>query len=197
MRKLIAALFLIITLGMAQGANAGPFEDGLAAAHRKDYPTALQILRPLAAQGNPSAQNYLGVMSDQGLGVPQDYKEAMSWYRKAAAQGNAGAQRNLGSLYREGRGVPKHYSEAMKWFRLASAQGDAWAHMELGMMYENGFGVPQDYVRAHMWYNLAGAIEGGIRLPKPGLEAHMTPQQIAQAQAMATRCHQSNYKNCD
>ena len=45
MRKLLASLFLIITLGTAQGAYAGPFEDGQAAWGRGDYATALSVRR--------------------------------------------------------------------------------------------------------------------------------------------------------
>ena len=46
-----------------------------------------------------NAQYNLGVMYDNGEGVPQDYKEAVKWYRLAAEQGNANAQTNLGNMY--------------------------------------------------------------------------------------------------
>ena len=62
MRKLLASLFLIITLGMAQGEYAGPYQDALAAYGRGDYATALSLLRPLAAQGNAWAQFNLGAI---------------------------------------------------------------------------------------------------------------------------------------
>jgi uncharacterized protein len=53
-------------------AAAGPLEDGEAAYQKGDYTAALQILRPLAEQGNSTAQNNLGVMYADGHGVPQD-----------------------------------------------------------------------------------------------------------------------------
>ena len=53
----------------ANGASAGPFEDGLAAAQRQDYATALRLWKPLAAQGNAEAQNNLGVMYGFGTTV--------------------------------------------------------------------------------------------------------------------------------
>ena len=56
MRKLLALLFFTITLGTAQGANAGPFEDGEAAWSRGDYATALSMWRPLAAQSRADAR---------------------------------------------------------------------------------------------------------------------------------------------
>jgi TPR repeat protein len=45
---------------------ADPLEDGQAAYNRGDYATALKLLRPLAEQGNATAQNNLGWMYDQG-----------------------------------------------------------------------------------------------------------------------------------
>ena len=48
------------------------------------------------------AQNNLGLMYENGLGVPKDYDEAVKWYRLAAAQGDALAQNNLGWMYDNG-----------------------------------------------------------------------------------------------
>ena len=85
MLKLLALLFFTITLGMAQGANAGPFEDGHAAYTRGDYATALRLWSPLAAQGYAEAQHNLGVMYENGTGVPQDYARAYMWFNLSAA----------------------------------------------------------------------------------------------------------------
>src|SRR4051812_23233578 len=63
----------------------------------------VQILEAGSDQGNAAAQNNLGLIYRDGLGVPQDYVEAIKWFRLAAGQGNAGAQFNLGNMYRDGR----------------------------------------------------------------------------------------------
>jgi uncharacterized protein len=63
---------------------------------RGDYATALRLLQPLADKGDGVAQLNLGVMYEDGEGVPQDYTEAVKWYRRAAEQGIVGAQYNLG-----------------------------------------------------------------------------------------------------
>ncbi len=47
--------------------------------------TALREWRPLAEQGNASAQNLLGFMYHNGQGVPQDYVQAQMWYNLAAS----------------------------------------------------------------------------------------------------------------
>ena len=65
------------------------FPEGFGGLHAGDYATALQEWRPLAEQGNADAQYNLGVMYDNGQGVPQDYAEAVKWYRLAAEQGYA------------------------------------------------------------------------------------------------------------
>jgi uncharacterized protein len=131
------------------------FQTGYDASQRGDYATAHREWRPLAEQGDAHAQFNLGIIYDNGQGVPQDYAEAVKWYRKAADQGNARAQLLLGTMYRKGQGVPQDYAEAVKWHRLAADQGHAIAQFNLGIMYRKGQGVPQDYAEAVKWYRLA------------------------------------------
>lgn len=152
----------------------------------------MQWYRRAADQRYAIAQNNLGLMYDNGRGVPQDYAQAVLWYRKAADQGAAGAQYNLGLMYFKGQGVPQDYAQAVMWFRKAADQGAATAQLTLGLMYAEGWwGVPQDYAQAYRWFNLAAA-----RLP-PGVDhetavqnrdrnaARLTPAQLADAQARA------------
>ncbi|MCZ6752525.1 MAG: tetratricopeptide repeat protein, partial [Acidobacteria bacterium] len=63
------------------------FETGMEAYSQRDYETALEKWRPLAARGHSSAQSNLGVMYYQGLGVRRNFPEALKWYRMAAVQG--------------------------------------------------------------------------------------------------------------
>ena len=79
--------------------------------------------RLAAEQGNASAQYNLGVMYQNGQGVPQDYKTAVKWYRLAAEQGNASAQGNLGVMYALGTGVLKDYVYAHMWGNIAVSIG--------------------------------------------------------------------------
>jgi hypothetical protein len=148
---------VLMALLVAPSAAAGPFEDAVAAHKGRDYDTALRLLRPLASRGMAEAQYNLGIMYDEGQGVPQDYTAAVMWYRLAADQGFASAQYAVGVMYYKGEGVPQDYAAAMRWYRLAADQGNAYAQFDLGAMYVNGQGVPQDYVRAHMWFNLSAA----------------------------------------
>ena len=90
--SLAIALFVL----PAVSASGQDFDKGLTAAQSGDYATALREWTPLAEQGNAAAQTNLGVMYDNGQGVPQDYAAAVRWYRLAAEQGYAAAQSNLG-----------------------------------------------------------------------------------------------------
>ena len=72
----------------------------------------LSQLEILAEQGNPYAQNDLGVMYEGGERVAQDYEKAVFWYQRAAEQGYDVAQSNLGNMYDRGDGVAQDYEEA-------------------------------------------------------------------------------------
>ena len=64
----------LVLVAIAGAAVAGPMEDGEAARDRKDYATALRLFRSLAEQGDATAQEHLGVMYENGQGVPEDYQ---------------------------------------------------------------------------------------------------------------------------
>ena len=75
-------------------------------------------------QGHARAQNQLGVMYDQGQGVPQSDALAVEWFRKAADQGDAQAQVNLARMYYFGLGsVPHDSAMALTLLQKAAAQG--------------------------------------------------------------------------
>lgn len=117
----VAAIMVLMFFAVAGEAKAGPFAQGVSAFSREDYGLAARIFVPLAAQGVPAAQTYLGFMLETGRGVPQNYTEAAMWYRRAAEQGDSLAQYSLGLLYDKGQGVPRDIVEASKWLNLSTA----------------------------------------------------------------------------
>ncbi len=80
--------------------------------------------RLAADKGYATAQFFLGIMYDDGYGVPEDDTEAVKWWRLAADQGVAVAQSNLGAMYANGNGVPEDYIEGYARFNVAVALGD-------------------------------------------------------------------------
>ena len=117
------AILLAFLMTLSSTVAAQDFQKGLAAAQAGDFATAIREWTPLAEAGDEVAQYNLGVMYDNGDGVPQDYKEAVKWYRLAADQGHAEAQANLGTMYEYGNGVLQDNVMAHMWYNIASANG--------------------------------------------------------------------------
>ncbi len=132
-RVTLVAVFL---LALAAPAWAD-FQAAWEAYERGDYATALREWRPLAEQGDATAQFNVGLMYVDGLGVPKDYAEAVRWLRKAAEQGDTDAQNYLGVMYDYGPGVPQDYVQAHMWYNLAAARGNESARKNREMIAEN------------------------------------------------------------
>ena len=95
MKAILRSGFLALAImALAVPADAGPFEDGLAAYRRDDYATALKFWRPLAEQGDALAQSNLGVIYEFGLSVPQDIVQAHMWFDLAVEHGDERAKIN-------------------------------------------------------------------------------------------------------
>src|SRR3978361_516394 len=120
-RSFFIAAAAVTLLGSAHVAEAASFRQGVSAFNRQEYLLASQNFFPLAEQGDPAAQTYLGFMFETGRGVPRNYTEAAMWYRRAAEQGDSLAQYSLGLLYDKGQGVPQDIVEANKWLNLSTA----------------------------------------------------------------------------
>ena len=123
-RSLLIVAALLMMAAVSPPAMAGDFDKGMTAYNRGDYAAALAEWRPLAEQGLAKAQHNLGLMYENGQGVPEDDKEAVKWYRMAAEQGDASAQNNLGLMYAKGEGVPMDGAVAYMWFNIAATAGD-------------------------------------------------------------------------
>ncbi|MDR2709302.1 MAG: zinc-ribbon domain-containing protein [Elusimicrobiota bacterium] len=90
----------------------------------EDYEKAFYWYEKAAQQGYASGQYNLGVMYDNGDGIPQDKQKALYWYEKAAQQGYANAQCNLGIMYDNGDGIPQDKQKVFYWYEKAAKQGD-------------------------------------------------------------------------
>ncbi len=132
-----------------------PLEKSLSAYYEGDYKAALNSTIPLAADGNSSALNLLGMMYELGKGVSQDVGKSVVLYRQAADMGDLNAQYNLAVSYDAGSGIPQNYREAVKWYQRAAEQGASFAQFNLAIMYEQGRGAHKNYKKAAHWYNKA------------------------------------------
>lgn len=193
MRRRTTLLLGALALALYGPAAAGPFEDATAAYQRGDYAKAIEIIRPVAEQGDVRAQFNLATMYYNGQGARQDHPEAAKWFRMAAEKGDMQAQRYLGFMYANGQGVARDDREAVKWYGRAAEQGDADAQVSLGVMYSAARGTSQNYVQAHKWFSIAAdrypASERGKKTQAAKnsqvLEQKMSPEQLAEARRLA------------
>jgi TPR repeat protein len=128
-------------------ASAATLQDAIDAINKKDYPTAIAVLKPLAEQGDSKSQTLLAIQYEFGRGVPVDKMQAQALFQKAADKGYVLAQFQLGNMYRDG--IVSHDSaQAAHWYGLAAAQGYAVAQTNLGVLYQKGNGVPLDLAQS-------------------------------------------------
>ena len=77
-------LCLLLLFAASGAAIAGPLEDGLEAYKKGDFDTAVRLLRPLAEQGNPQAEEKLGRLYQRGKGVPKSGKPSLVQVKRLA-----------------------------------------------------------------------------------------------------------------
>jgi TPR repeat protein len=137
LRPMILLAALLIIASCARLFSPNDIQLAAEAYTAGDYATALRLWRPLAERETRTAQFGLGVLYEDGNGVPRDYAKAEHWYRKAADRGYAKAQYNEGRLYEHGLGVSVDTLQAAKWYILAARQGNPMAQYSLALLYVN------------------------------------------------------------
>ncbi|HVJ43790.1 MAG TPA: tetratricopeptide repeat protein [Dongiaceae bacterium] len=134
MNKVLFGLALGCLLPVLSPTAWAGFQEGAAAYGKGDYQTAMSEWMPLAQAGNAEAENAVGALYDNGLGVVSDEAEAFRWYTMAANQNYPMAMRNLGTMYATGHGVPYSLPQAQLWLGRAASAGDQVAAKRLGAL---------------------------------------------------------------
>lgn len=150
-----AALAAGLSLSSALPARAATAEDTLNQAWKAfnigQYARTLNLIRPLASEGNPRAQVMLGRCYESGLGVEQNMETAMQWYTLAAEQNDMEAQLLLAYAYQSGIGVPQDGAQALQWMRRAAEGGLPEAAYALSQYYAKGRFVEKNPQTAFEW----------------------------------------------
>ena len=116
-----------------------------------DYARAYRDWLPAAQLGDADAQNNLGLLYSQGLGIDRDDEKAVFWWRKAAEQHFTAAQYNLAVAFRDGRGVAQNRVRALMWYEIAvrrSAQARGYRDALAGRMTANQIAKAQHLAAA-------------------------------------------------
>ncbi len=117
-----------------------------------------------AQQDHSDAQNYLGLMYQNGYSVEKDTQKAMAWYKKASDGGNIRAKQNLDALLPQAEitlqplqkeAEKNQPQEDFAALYKAAAKGDAKAQNELGGLFAQGYKTEQDHEKALHWYKKA------------------------------------------
>lgn len=145
-KLLIAALLTLIS-------GCTTSDDPKVAFQQGDFETAYELWRPLAAKGDPEAENYLGVHYYMGLGVRRDYAKALHWYESAARKGYPSAQRHYGDMFYSGYGTQRDYYKAFIWYFAASQQGNEDAKLKLDSITSENKLTPNQQMHAKIEAN--------------------------------------------
>lgn len=145
---------LAALLAFASPAFAG-VDEGMAAFKRQDWVAAAKEFRPLAEQGDKTAQARLGFILVQGHLGTRDDVEGMRLLNAAANAGEAFGQHALGNAYFFGRGVPKDPATALVWYGRAADQDLGESLHVLGEIHFNGLGVGRNEAKGVEYYHRA------------------------------------------
>jgi len=157
-----ACLSVVLFVMATELVAAGSLEEAKTALDKGDFRSAERTYSELSIQGDRTAQLQLGLMYDEGHGVPKDYHQAVRWYSVASSQGDPEAPFYLGRIFQDGRGGPKNFARARQWYGVAALRGNHKAAVNLGAMHAHGLGGPKDYKMAGQWFLLA-AHSGDIK----------------------------------
>ncbi len=137
--KLTFIAFLFCTLLPALS-FADPLEDAQEAYQSKNYKKVVEILTPLADQGNAKAKALLGNMYYSGDGIEKDEAKGFQLLTEAGDMGVVPALTALASIAIGN----KEYDKAIKILEPMAAEDVLDAKKVLGVMYCRGYGVEQD-----------------------------------------------------
>jgi TPR repeat protein len=160
----LKAMSVAALLCLAVPLHAQTADDAVEAYRDGNYALALEISRPLANSGDAAALNMMGILYENGLGVPADGFRAVSYYQAAADQDLPQALNNLADHYLDGwSGQDPRPELALPLMLRAEELGYAGVYNNLGVSYFEGhFGTPDSrraleyFRRAHE----AGYVDG-------------------------------------
>lgn len=118
-----AIRLLPLLLATALTTAQADFDAGMYSYSMGNYDDAAREFLDSAQKGETQGEYYLGLLYEEGQGVPLDYKQAMNWYTKAAARGDTDAAFALGRMYSKGLGVTQNRPMAYFWYGRAAKGG--------------------------------------------------------------------------
>lgn len=122
---------------------------------RKEITLALYWFAKGATQGEPQAQNAMGILCERNVISGLDSIQCFYWYTLSADSGYDEGQYNLARMYEKGIGVEIDEQKAFSLYEKASSENYAPALLKLAEYYENGFVVEKNLAKAKELRELA------------------------------------------
>src|SRR5215469_3231863 len=113
----------------------GQFQQGIELFSRGQYAEAAVCLERAAQTGDAEAQNLLGVMLLNGMGVAQSSNGALQLFTRAATSGLKEAHYNLANILYNGLGVSRDPGRAQEHLLVSARAGHRPALRCLGYLY--------------------------------------------------------------
>jgi len=182
--KFLFSLTLAVLLPITTAPAWAGFPEGAVAYKKGDFQAAMTEWLPLAQAGDAQAENAVGALYDNGLGVVSDEAEAFRWYSMAADQSFPLAMRNIGTMYATGHGVPYSLSQAQLWLGRAAGAGDQVAAKRLAALPPVA-AAPADPVKTPLFSgtNSVGATSVAGSADAGGFGANTGPSSLLAAPA--------------
>jgi len=153
-----------------------------------------------------NAENILGIIYQNGYGVPIDYNRAIDWYTKAVAHGSAASALNLADIYALGIGVRQDYAKAIALYRkaivmdLLQFEVIGKAAYRLGVIYIDGKGVKKDTSEGIKWLQKSAAFFNDEALMRLGyMHMYGNPVKMDHVKArefFGKACDNGNRQGC-
>lgn len=149
---------LVVSVPFAAFAKDGVAE-ALKALQAGRAQEAVNILTPLARDGDVKAQLQLGLLYYNGNGVEENERLAVDLLKKSASKGNVEAMMHLGNAFAFGHETPRLVAdadaEAALWYFKAASAGSADAQYSLALLFMVGKGVAKNDEEAMVWMRKA------------------------------------------
>lgn len=142
-----------------------------------DYQLAMMWNLKASNQGFGEGSANIGLLYENGWGVPVNYLEAATWYTKAIDQrGRSGqAELQLGGLYENGLGLKTNLKEAANLYRTVVEQyGDGGFANEA----QSRLTSMPSYQHATLNETACCALAGCYQIDRRGVSEHATPRFI-------------------
>lgn len=138
---IVSLFFALLCHAPAWAGTVTALDSGLAALKAENYEKAIDLLLPLAVEGNAEAQYQIGFMHMKGQKFQKDPCIAIIWIEKAARQSHPKAALMMGFKFYFGSGVKENLELAYRWasyaHKLGHVEGETY-------MYIYGYDLPQD-----------------------------------------------------